>query len=196
MHMKSSTILKRYKGENEMNLKAIETVYKGLKFRSRLEARWAVFFDAMGFNWEYVEPKKHIYLPDFYLLERKTWIEISNKTPKAEVLRKCEAFAERQLKNNNIDFRLLVGDIPKATSDFGVLNQFVKNKSNLRKYGTLNYIKGIKAYKLVPETKGVVIYGLWDDQPELGSTLMRTNWVMDDCRKVERALNKARQARF
>ena len=48
----------------------------------------------------------------------------------------------------------------------------------------------------MPETKGVVIFGLWNDQPELGSTLMRTNWVMDDYRKVERALNKARQARF
>ena len=26
--------------------KAIETLYKGYRFRSRLEARWAVFFDA------------------------------------------------------------------------------------------------------------------------------------------------------
>ena len=29
-------------------IKAIETVYKGYRFRSRLEARWAVFFDACG----------------------------------------------------------------------------------------------------------------------------------------------------
>ena len=34
-------------------IKAIETTYKGYKFRSRLEARWAVFFDALEINYEY-----------------------------------------------------------------------------------------------------------------------------------------------
>ena len=29
-----------------MEIKPIETHYKGYRFRSRLEARWAVFFDA------------------------------------------------------------------------------------------------------------------------------------------------------
>jgi hypothetical protein len=29
-----------------MTIQAIETVYRGHRFRSRLEARWAVFFDA------------------------------------------------------------------------------------------------------------------------------------------------------
>lgn len=37
-------------------IKPIETVYKGYRFRSRLEARWAVFFDAQGIEWEY-EPE-------------------------------------------------------------------------------------------------------------------------------------------
>jgi hypothetical protein len=49
----------------------IETVYRGYRFRSRLEARWAVFFDALGIQFEY-EPnayQTHLggYLPDFYL---------------------------------------------------------------------------------------------------------------------------------
>ena len=30
-----------------------ETKYKGYRFRSRLEARWAVFFDALGLEWLY-----------------------------------------------------------------------------------------------------------------------------------------------
>lgn len=34
-------------------IKAIETNYMGCRFRSRLEARWAVFFDALGWSWEY-----------------------------------------------------------------------------------------------------------------------------------------------
>ena len=40
-------------------IKAIETYYKGYRFRSRLEARWAVFFDAAGIKYEY-EPEGFI----------------------------------------------------------------------------------------------------------------------------------------
>ena len=53
-------------------MKAIETIYNGYRFRSRLEARWAVFFDAMGLEYEY-EPEGFEldgdlrYLPDFKL---------------------------------------------------------------------------------------------------------------------------------
>lgn len=35
---------------------AIPTEYKGITFRSKLEARWAVFFDTLGIEWEY-EPQ-------------------------------------------------------------------------------------------------------------------------------------------
>jgi hypothetical protein len=35
---------------------AIPTEYKGVKFRSRLEAKWAIFFDTLGIEWEY-EPQ-------------------------------------------------------------------------------------------------------------------------------------------
>ena len=63
-----------------MTIKPIETIYKGYKFRSRLEARWAVFFDALDIIYEY-EPEGYAtkagwYLPDFWLPETKTFIEI------------------------------------------------------------------------------------------------------------------------
>lgn len=49
--------------------KAIETVYKGYRFRSRLEARWAVFFDELGLDWKYEAEGYDFdgvrYLPDF-----------------------------------------------------------------------------------------------------------------------------------
>lgn len=50
-------------------IKPIETHYKGYRFRSRLEARWAVFFETLGCDWEY-EPEGFDlhglwYLPDF-----------------------------------------------------------------------------------------------------------------------------------
>ena len=36
-------------------IKAIDTVYNGYKFRSRLEARWAVFFDEIGIEYRTFE---------------------------------------------------------------------------------------------------------------------------------------------
>lgn len=55
-------------------VQAIETVYKGYRFRSRLEARWAVYLDAMQIEWEYEKegytlPDGTRYLPDFWLPE-------------------------------------------------------------------------------------------------------------------------------
>ncbi len=35
-----------------------ETYYNGIEFRSRIEARWAVFFDTLDVEWEY-EPEHH-----------------------------------------------------------------------------------------------------------------------------------------
>lgn len=64
-----------------MTIKAIETRYDGYRFRSRLEARWAVTFNAMGLDWDY-EPegfhtaKGEMYLPDFHIKDFDTWIEI------------------------------------------------------------------------------------------------------------------------
>jgi hypothetical protein len=77
-------------------MKAIETRYNGHRFRSRLEARWAVFFDELGIEWEY-EPEGFElqdgtrYLPDFYLpkFEGGCWVEIK---PKYGDWRKAAAF--------------------------------------------------------------------------------------------------------
>jgi hypothetical protein len=73
-------------------MKAIQTFYKGFYFRSRLEARWAVFFDSLGIPWEYehegFERGEDKYLPDFYLPEtsirgygeKGCWVEIKPKS--------------------------------------------------------------------------------------------------------------------
>lgn len=50
-------------------MRAIQTKYRGYRFRSRTEARWAVFFDAIGYEWQYEEQGYVLpsgpYLPDF-----------------------------------------------------------------------------------------------------------------------------------
>ena len=71
-------------------LKALPTTYRRVQFRSRLEARWAVFFDKLKLHWEY-EPQgfkldnrkdKHpdsCYCPDFLVRTPQgedMWIEI------------------------------------------------------------------------------------------------------------------------
>lgn len=60
-------------------IQPIQTEYNGYKFRSRLEARWAVFFDEMGLKYQYEHEGYEIapgvwYLPDFRLAD--CWVEI------------------------------------------------------------------------------------------------------------------------
>lgn len=64
-------------------IRAIETHYAGHRFRSRLEARWAVFFDTLGIEWEYeaqgYESEAGRYLPDFWLPELRIWVEVKGE---------------------------------------------------------------------------------------------------------------------
>lgn len=68
------------------SVRAITTRYKGYNFRSRLEARWAVFFDHLKIRWEY-EPEGFElgngmrYLPDFWLPDMGLWVEIKPGAP-------------------------------------------------------------------------------------------------------------------
>lgn len=90
----------------KQHVKAIQTRYKGYKFRSRLEARWAVFFDACGEKWIYEpegfdfsdcnslsDPELSLrkYLPDFWLPRIQTWIEIKPALPQ-----NCFGFTEEE----------------------------------------------------------------------------------------------------
>jgi hypothetical protein len=79
---------------NSANIKPIPTLFNGIKFRSRLEARWAVFFDFLGLNyfyeyegfrlgvqsWSENKASELWYVPDFYLPKmdgkRDYWFEI------------------------------------------------------------------------------------------------------------------------
>lgn len=101
-------------------LKPIETFYKGYKFRSRLEARWAVFFDEMRFKWEY-EPQGFglsngmAYLPDFRINAMdgvSQWYEIKPQGDPGDG--KMQQF-EKDFKAQNPDdlknyFTVLSGD--------------------------------------------------------------------------------------
>ena len=66
-------------------MKALETNWRGFRFRSRTEARWAVALTTANIPFEY-EPQgfdlpSGWYLPDFWLPERKQWLEIKGEEP-------------------------------------------------------------------------------------------------------------------
>lgn len=71
-------------------MRAIETRYKGYRFRSRLEARWAVFFETAGVRWQYepegFETPSGRYLPDFFLPDVRggLWVEVKGQKPSEE----------------------------------------------------------------------------------------------------------------
>jgi len=46
---------------------AIPTHYNSVQFRSRLEARWAAFFDLIGWKWDYEPLDFHGWTPDFLI---------------------------------------------------------------------------------------------------------------------------------
>jgi hypothetical protein len=100
-----------------MDIKPIETEYKGYRFRSRLEARWAVFFDALGVRYEYEKEGFELgggmrYLPDFWLTDMNCFIEIKSNglQPYSEDEQvaswKCGVLAAQSRKWVN----LLIGD--------------------------------------------------------------------------------------
>ncbi len=77
------------------DLTPIETTYKGVTFRSRLEARWVLTLDCAGLRWEY-EPEGYTlsdgtrYLPDFFLPDLGCYAEVK---PIGDAFTKARQFA-------------------------------------------------------------------------------------------------------
>lgn len=121
-------------------MKAIPTRYAGCHFRSRLEARWAVFFDTLGIAWNYESEGYEIdnpaggtwqYLPDFYLPELRRWVEVKgdHKQLTADYL---------AMIAHGIDYDgplkdgvLFLGDIPDTTGATYVLHNDVRHHKGL-----------------------------------------------------------------
>jgi hypothetical protein len=54
----------------------IPTVYKGVRYRSRLEARWAAFFDLVGWEAHYEPFDLNGWIPDFVINGRKQRVAV------------------------------------------------------------------------------------------------------------------------
>ncbi len=97
------------------------TIYKGIQFRSRLEARWAKFFDEFGMSWQYEPYVFQIdlgdncyeqYTPDFLIAGQEFhYVEVRGDQERmdreyADWIRKIEAIPQIQ----NI---VLLGNLPE-----------------------------------------------------------------------------------
>jgi len=110
-------------------IKPIETRYAGHRFRSRLEARWAVFFDHLGIEWQYEPECFKIagkgYLPDFWLPGLCTWVEVKGVLDQATLNHLIQAInplcglprdpgGTRWKPSRKTGRILLLGEIPKV----------------------------------------------------------------------------------
>jgi hypothetical protein len=101
-----------------VSIKPIETWYGGCRFRSRLEARWAVFFDQLTIRWEYEAqgyelPSGARYLPDFWLPDENFAVEVKGdeKAFRDESPRYAEAVQTRSIPGLGL---LFLGPVPDA----------------------------------------------------------------------------------
>ncbi len=95
----------------------IETTYAGTLFRSRLEAKWAAFMTALGWNWTYEPFDANGYIPDFVVSgERPILIEVKPSVGVKEM----EGYVprlERALKGHWDHDLLIVGVSPLLPSN-------------------------------------------------------------------------------
>lgn len=111
-----------------MTIKAIETRYAGCRFRSRLEARWAIALTTLGIEWEYeaqgfechsrisLSGDEWRYLPDFWLPKEHCYLEVKGELTEEQMLRVIDNAGS--LCNRNDTRLILAGPIPDPERNY------------------------------------------------------------------------------
>jgi len=169
---------------NEL-IKPIETQYNGYRFRSRLEARWAIFFDMIGLKYEYemegYDMQGIRYLPDFYIPYFDRWLEIKGKPLSDYEMKKCEEFCFRK-DNKNIKFSILIG-----TPEIVRIDDFIGILEYVWEWPSKTYPENYKM--LAPESLS---------EKKYYSRFVKGLWVVPNVTEEElaNAVIAAKQARF
>lgn len=179
-------------------MKAIETEYKSYKFRSRLEARWVVFFDELGVDWEYERQGYEVnglwqkyYLPDFWLPDFKLHLEIK---PKSELVPLLESVSvlDAAVSSNPENLAYVLSQSGNAAAiAYGDPKDYVTHIYILNDSDTDFYID----YRFVQcERCGVVQF--MQNRAFLYPTRTGYCFLSDDTLDIRKAACAARQARF
>ena len=176
-------------------MQAIQTSYNGYRFRSRLEARWAVFLDALHAEWSYETEGFDLsgtwYLPDFWVRDWNAWLEIKGSTPSEEEEHKCELLADASGRNvlllsgepwtendkNRYKITLFAHDDPDRNGTDGW--EFGEGRRCSEELWLVSEEYGAFTLKAMPHE--------WDDKYPLSGSFART---------IVAALARARGARF
>lgn len=179
---------------------AIETEYNEYLFRSRLEARWAVFLGELGIEYEYEKEGYHLgengmYLPDFWLpdvymrapkeggdyslKEPGVWLEIKGQRPTEEEEAKASALGE--LTGKGV---IIWTGGPNNPDERGNFNQHVYQEYPL-------YDNYMTLYKC---SCGCFKFDFMSDQHECPRCAR--GWSEEGTKEILLAARKAKQARF
>ena len=104
-----------------MVIPAIPTMYNGTRFRSRLEARWAVLFDSLKWPWLYEPVDLEFYIPDFILPFHAGSIAVEVK-PEV-TLEQLKTYAQRMVLAGWEDGLLVLGASVFERSTIGVIGE-------------------------------------------------------------------------
>lgn len=182
-------------------IKAIDTKYKGYKFRSRLEARVAVFLDALDSSWEY-EPEGYAlpvngnYLPDFlvYSFPKATqpfWLEVKAKEPsKQEVHKLRELCVETEIPG-----MFFIGSRGSARSPINTFSDIAQHCVEYAGYhvDAFGYPQAALDTYIDDNSRPENFWDIYGDQ-------IHDFWSMyfniQDCRYLQKAAEAALSARF
>jgi hypothetical protein len=185
--------------EKKHNVQPIQTEYDGYKFRSRLEARWAVFFNYLDIDYRY-EPEgfklsnDEWYLPDFYLknvavrsTEREgMWAEVKSEKPECSWRKGVYNTLNKLTTHTSECAALLVGEVSNHAADRRGEEYHFESNPEL---GIDNYMYWMKCYNC----------------GEMKFEFHETNYMSCEIcgancdhehNEIEKAVKKARSARF
>jgi hypothetical protein len=168
-------------------IKAIETIYNGYRFRSRLEARWAVFFDALEIEYQY-ELEGFFLTSGLGIPKNGLYVEIKGVDPSSKESLKLLALSDL----TKTDCLLLYGNVDlKKTKVYGCYWEKCNCPDCINLHLNQRYTIGLSRWgvdQYLPYWYKLKEDGVPEDELR--------NLVKNTTEFIEKAWLAARQARF
>lgn len=206
--------------------KPIPTFYNGYYFRSRLEARWAVFFDTANIEYQYeVEGYQteygEKYLPDFFLPKTQTWVEV--KGDPLAIAKDINKFLRLHYFDggilpgfNNSNYRLttsgargllLLGNFPQGEIEHTYFHPIIQHdKDGLYKnWITFRDMRDYSRPDIVSNEVLWILFGFHEKSiANLQKSVANSHWLIETIHlktpfyypKIDKAYKSAKSARF